>query len=377
MYGGRSSTSADADKVPGMLDRRRFIAATAAVTAGALWPAVPARAADPAPFAADARGVNVPRWLDQDDSAPPSDAVLDRLLEMGFTTLRLPVDVASDARQLRRVDEALRRLDRLGMAAILDMHPGGTMRALLESSPAEAHDAVAASWRDLSRVAAGYSPRRVALELLNEPPMEADIWLPLRDRLAGIVRENAPHHPIVYGAARYQGIWETVAQPPLADTNAIAAVHFYWPMGFTHQCQNWIDSPNARIGDLPFPATLDDPRIAAIRSALQQSGDLEALQALDTEYALPWNEALIAGDFIEISAWSSKNETPVLLNEFGAYGACVDPVSRAAWIAAVRRAAETVGIGWTYWELDDGFGLMTDRTDANSFDNGVIKALRS
>jgi endoglucanase len=358
-----------------MLNRRRFLTTTTALAATAALPAVAAKAAGTPRFTGAARGVNVPGWLERSDRVPPSDAVLDHLSQLGLTTLRLPVDGQTDSDTLRRIDAALKHLGHLDFAAILDMHPGESLGALLRTDPRQAGDVIAAAWQALGGVAAGHSPQHVALELLNEPPMEEDDWLPLRDRLAETVRRRAPRHPIIWGAARYQGIWETVDLPPLDDANSIAAIHFYWPMGFTHQCQDWGDDPTARIGDLPFPARIDDPQVMTIRRALEQAGDAEALQALDTDYAFPWNEGFIIEDFADIAAWSSRTGTPVILNEFGAYGACADPVSRANWIGSVRRAAEAVGIGWTYWELDHGFGLMGDRGEPGSFDISVLEAL--
>ena len=41
----------------------------------------------------------------------------------------------------------------------------------------------------------------------------------------------------------------------------------------------------------------------------------------------------------------------------------------------VRRAAEDCGIGWAYWELDDGFGLIADRADTGNFDEAMLGAL--
>ena len=54
---------------------------------------------------------------------------------------------------------------------------------------------------------------------------------------------------------------------------------------------------------------------------------------------------------------------------------CVDEKSRVAWIGAVRKAAEDAGVGWTYWELDQGFGFIKDRRSADGFDTALIDAL--
>jgi endoglucanase len=357
------------------LERRQFLSAAVAIAAAVAL--APAKAAAPSRPARSIRGVNIPAWFDQPGGAAPADQVLERLAELGLTTLRIPVDgeLLGDTATLGRIDAALDRLARLGLTTILDMHPGEPLRMLLERDPAEGARSATAAWDILSRVAARHSPADVWLELLNEPPLDAGDWLPLRDRLAATVRRNAPGHTIVWGAARYQGIWETLEQPPLDDANTIAAVHYYWPIGFTHQCQDWGDSPTARIGDLPFPAALDDPRVAVVRRALENGQDIEALETLDAEFRSPWIDATILADFARLEAWSADTGTPVVLNEFGVLNACVDAISRSHWTGTVRRAAEARGIGWTYWELDQGFGLMADRGDPQSFDETIIEAL--
>jgi endoglucanase len=357
------------------LNRRRFLAA--ATGAAATSVAVPAHAAAPPRLARAMRGVNVPGWFDQPGGAAPSDEVLERLVELGLTTLRIPIDGAllGDPRLVGAIDDALDRLQRHDIVTILDMHPGQSLAALLSQDPAAGGQSVTAAWEILSRLAAGHSPGKVWLELLNEPPLDAADWLPLRDRLAETVRRNAPDHTIVFGASRYQGIWETLEQPPLDDANAIAAIHFYWPVVFTHQCQSWGDGPTTRIGDLPFPATLNDLRVAAVRRALENARDTEALDTLDAEFASPWADETILAEFARLEAWSAATGTSVILNEFGVFNACVDAASRGHWTRSVRRAAEAHGVGWTYWDLDQGFGLMADRADAQSFDDTIIGAL--
>jgi endoglucanase len=64
-----------------------------------------------------------------------------------------------------------------------------------------------------------------------------------------------------------------------------------------------------------------------------------------------------------------------MLNEFGVLDFCVDAASRQAWTRAVRRAAEAHGISWAWWELDQGFGLIADRTRIEGFDEAMLAAL--
>jgi endoglucanase len=196
----------------------------------------------------------------------------------------------------------------------------------------------------------------------------------LRGRLAGIVRARC-EHTIVWGPARYQGIWEVDQTPPLDDRNSLAAVHYYAPMAFTHQCENWDSSPVGRLKDLPFPATRDAPAVTRLFTELQAAGDHRALAFLEDAFQQPWTEAQIASDFAGVAEWSRKNDCPVILDEFGALHFCSDPASRANWVRAVRRAAEANDMGWTYWELDYGFGFIGNRQSTEGFDRSLIDAL--
>jgi endoglucanase len=85
--------------------------------------------------------------------------------------------------------------------------------------------------------------------------------------------------------------------------------------------------------------------------------------------------AHIDADFRRLAAWASANRCPVMLNEFGVLNFCVDATSRANWVRAVRRAAEANGVGWSYWEADQGFGFIADRRSTAGIDPSMLEAL--
>ena len=328
-------------------------------------------------------GFNLPGWVDRPDSLAPSEAVLEELRRAGFESVRLPVsgeliaaeDRSASIAMLDRIGQATRQLLDAQFAVVLDMHPSGPLAHLLKAEPDEAADVLARAWSLLAERAADLPATEVNAELLNEPPLERQTWLALRDRLAEAVREKCPDHTLVWGPARYQGIWELADTPPLADPNTVAAVHYYTPMGFTHQCENWDSSPLGRLANLPFPASPDNPAVTALAAKLEQAGDKEASDFLAREFSSPWTAAHIDADFASAGEWSRANGCPVILNEFGVLDFCVDPASRAYWIRAVRQAAERNGIGWTYWEVDHGFGFIADRKSTDGFDAGIVDAL--
>lgn len=357
------------------LRRRQFLALTGASFFAGLSP--PSRGhADP--LSAPTRGINVPGWFDRADGVPPAGAVLEKLRHAGFETIRLPIDgdvVLSGATALRHVRQGIETLVAAGFSVLADMHPSIALYTLLRTDPVAGGGRVAEAWTALAAVIADLPADRIYPELLNEPPLEPQVWRSLRDRLASIVRAACPDHAIVWGPAPDQGIWQLDEIPPLPKGRQIAAVHFYAPMAFTHQCQSWGGSPLARIRDLPFPATRQTPRIREAIAALRAAGDEEAARLVMEQTATDWTEAAVRAQFRQAAEWSAATGCPVMLNEFGVLDFCVDVASRLAWTRAVRRAAAENGIGWAYWELDQGFGLIENRASTEGFDAAMLDAL--
>lgn len=328
--------------------------------------------------AAPSRGINIAGWFDREDGVAPTVAVLEKLRHCGFETVRLPIDgdiALAGAPALRAIRQGIEALLAAGFAVLADLHPAGPLHTALRTDPVAGGERVAQAWTALRAVIADLPADRVYPELLNEPPMASADWLPLRNRLAVILRATCPEHTIVWGPAPDQGIWQLSDTPPLYDARQIAAVHFYAPTAFTHQCQTWGTSPVARMHHLPFPATRDMPAIRESIASLRGKGDAEAAEHLEAQLATDWTEAVIRAQFRQAGGWSASAGCPVMLNEFGVLDFCVDAASRQAWTRAVRRAAEAHGIGWAWWELDQGFGLIKDRTRTEGFDEAMLAAL--
>ncbi|RRI00076.1 endoglucanase [Mesorhizobium tamadayense] len=325
------------------------------------------------------RGFNLPGWLDRDDGFAPTRATLEKLRQSGFETIRLPVngDLVSsgDPATLRRIQNGIGDLVASGFSVLLYMHPSGELVAAFRNDPEAAAEQVLQAWTVLRVVVADLPAQSVYPELLNEPPMERSAWLALRERIAATLRASCPRHTLVWGPARFQGIWEIAGTPPLADDNQIAAVHYYAPMAFTHQCKNWDASPLARIANLPFPASKDTATVIRQLSKLRAAGDEEAVRLVEDELSAPWTEARIAQDFADLGYWSATHGCPVMLNEFGVLNFCVDAESRASWVRAVRKAADANHVAWIYWELDQGFGFIRSRQSVEGFDGSMIAAL--
>ena len=80
----------------------------------------------------------------------------------------------------------------------------------------------------------------------------------------------------------------------------------------------------------------------------------------------------IRNSFRSAYLWGLVNNIPVHVGEFGAYQ-YGDMESRARWTQAVRVAADSFKMDWSYWELGAGFGFYDPNND--SFRLPLLQAL--
>lgn len=326
------------------------------------------------------RGFNIPRWIGSGRDEAPGLALLQKLRQIGFAAVRLPVDpldlVAPNGSDIAaQTVEATHMLQQLGYSVTLDMHGVGELGALFKTDPALARIYVEHAWDMLLKDAKDLPEATTFFELLNEPPMEADSWQSLGTALAQQVRAACPRHTLLWGPTRYQALWQLEDSTPPDDQNLIIAVHYYEPMSFTHQSADWAGPVMGALRQVSFPASADDKAIRDLKAKLESSGHKEALDLINRDFLKPWDAKRLHEDFAKAGRWSVQNNRPMVLNEFGVYGVGARPADRAQWIRAVREGAEKAGIAWTYWEMDGGFGFVNDRKSASSLDFTPLTAM--
>jgi endoglucanase len=255
----------------------------------------------------------------------------DRIKEAGFDSVRIPVRWATHTGPgpefvvvktfFDRVDWAIDQALSRGLVAIVNAHHDDA----LYKEPAKHETRLQATWR---QIAARYKdrPDRLYFELLNEPNggLTDEAWQAMFPKLLAIVRESNPRRPVIIGPGHWNNVDNLKSlQLPENDRMLITTFHYYNPFHFTHQGAEWAQGSQAWKGQT-WTGTPDQ------RDALRR-------------------------DFEKASKWSSENNRPIFLGEFGAYQAA-DMSSRATWTAAVAREAERLGFSWAYWEFASGFG---------------------
>jgi endoglucanase len=287
------------------------------------------------------RGINMGNMLEaprEGDWGLRLDPAYIDAVQGKFTTIRLPVrwsnhaaptaDATLDEFFAARVANGVDSMLGKGFYVILNMHHynqlfGDTlMPNEFAVDPLVLEERFVNMWRQIALRFHDRSPKLV-FELLNEPHgrIGGDAWNQLAAKALAAVREIDPTRTVIIGPGNYNNIAELAKLRLPNDKNLIVAIHNYDPFAFTHQGATW----------LPFKLP------TGVTCCSQQ------------------NRKAVMDAFDLASAWSTKNSYPLHLGEFGSLRG-IDIDSREAYTRMVRDAAESRGIGWTYWEFGSAFG---------------------
>lgn len=276
------------------------------------------------------RGVNVlgydPLWKDPARARfqPRHFAIIRK---GGFDFIRLVLqafdhmDAANrlDPKWLTTLDRVVKQASAAGLSVIIDEHDFNKC----SDDPDACAPKLKAFWQQIGERYRS-APNSVLFELLNEPhgKLDAEHWNALLAQIIPVVRASNPQRTLVIGPTN----WNSLAKLgdlrlPANDHNILVTFHYYEPFRFTHQGAPWSD--NRDLHDVPLT---------------------------------PADEARIRADLDTVAAWSKAHARPVLLGEFGAYDKSGIPIAdRARYVTTVRRAAESHGFPWAYWQFDSDF----------------------
>jgi endoglucanase len=353
----------------------------------------------------------------QDFADPPfadvSDAEfsaqLQTLRRTGFDFVRLAVDpgpfLQFQGSRRGALDRTL--IDRVklilasGLAVIVDFHPSDlqpdyTAQELTAGATAPIFRSYLQLLEHTAGLLGALGSDKVALELMNEPPVQPNAWQPMLESAYAAARSHSANLVLVLdggdeaSAAALLAIrTETFAKDPAI----LFSFHYYDPYQFTHQGASW--NPARYLADVPYPArarSLDDT-LTATEALIAQSDISEpqkslayqdAQARLEDYRASGFGASTIANDFREIARWAQAQGIPndrILLGEFGARETALQLVGaraaeRAQWFNDVRTAAEANGFGWAVWAYRGGGGFALTPNDAdNDIEPDIAQAL--
>lgn len=323
--------------------------------------------ANPELLVALQRGVNLPGWDLENAGDRPQTQQLRALRTNDFRHIRLPVDnrrLDASGDYIGDLYDQTITLLSLGFAVSIDLHPDDEIGRLARQDPAKAEAYLNRLWDKMLPMIRTLDPKRVAVELLNEPQIDQEPWMAMAKRLIARIRLLLPAHTIIVGPSGPQRHEMLSGMQPFDDDNIVYAVHYYDPFLFTHQGANWgaDNDPLRDLAGLPFPARASDKAVSDLRAKLAASGRRQAVAEIDNALQGDWNEAMIASAFSVMRDWSNRHKRPVIINEFGVLNFVAPRASRLRWLQAVNRQAASRCLGWTHWDFQDGFGLIDPAT---------------
>jgi hypothetical protein len=337
----------------------------------------------------------------------PTTNDLVALRKSGFDFIRLPIDpgplLALPGHERNQIMAEIERAINSSLAAdlsvVLDLHPNEathfwTGKQLLDEGPEGSFD----HFTELVVIAAQLLKRapsdRVALELINEPPLACDAprWQSQQKHLLAAARNVDSHMTIVLTGAcgsLPDGLLALVPPEP-RDDNVLYTFHYYKPYLFSHQGAIWMRrNPIYRyLRDVPWPASSGrlESSEAAFRAQVAADTSLSDNQregligmarlALTKYFEENADRSYIERHFFRIAEWREAHNIPanrILLGEFGAtkYAPAND---RARYLHDVRSSAETQGFSWAMWNLFDTMGLTLDDS-SRVLDREIVGAL--
>jgi len=333
------------------------------------------------------RGINLSMWYAQarDYSAERLAAYTTvedfRLVKsLGFDHVRLSINPEPlmlngapetlDPAAIARLDKTVAEITGTGLVAVLDIHPEMPyVEALGQGNEPAAK--FLTFWTTFAMHFAKTDPAKVYFEVLNEPHMEDSYrWAGIQSKAVPAIRAAAPKHTIIATGNHWGGVDGLLELEPVRDPNVIYSFHDYDPMTFTHQGASWSSGYLKTLRGVPYPSTPENVAPLVAVAAAE-----EAKKQLAKYGAERWDAGRVDKEIATVAAWGSQHGVPVWCGEFGVYIPYADPAARAAWLHDMRVALEAHGIGWSMWDYQGSFALVTKEDGKPAADPGLVAAL--
>jgi endoglucanase len=336
------------------VNRRDFLASSAAATAGLVLGTGTshAQAPVPQPRIPRWRGFNFPDLMAPGMGRAYQRADFELVAEWGFDFVRLPLSywvwskpeswLEIDEASLAPVDQAVEWGKELGLHVNINFHriPGYCVNGRerepeqLFDSPREsmqrALDAALLHWRTFATRYKGVPSERVSFDLFNEPPFMADQsrYVEVAKALIAAIREIDPRRLIVADGA-------DIGQTPvmgLVDQGVVQSTRGYLPKMVSHYTATWVPKAEFESFATPTWPMTDDRGVVWNREKLRAA-------LIDT-----WTPLVAAGVPVHVGEWGCHNRTP--------------HAAMLGWMSDLLALWKEAGWGWSMWNLRGGFGVL-------------------
>ena len=333
------------------------------------------------------RGINLSMWYAQarDYSAErlttyTTEDDFKLVRSLGFDHVRLSINPepliedghpdALEPAAIARLDKTVAEITATGLVVILDIHPEMPYVMALGQGNASVTNFFK-FWQAFATHYASTDPRQVYFEVLNEPHIEDSYrWAGIQSKAVEGIRAVAPHHTIIATGNRWGGVAGLLELEPIRDDNVIYSFHDYDPMAFTHQGATWSTPFLKQLHGVPYPSTPEN--IAPLLALETEDSGKQQLAHYGTER---WDAKHVDLEITTAATWGMQHKVPVWCGEFGVFRTYAEPAARARWLHDMRVALEAHNIGWSMWDYQGGFALITKANGKTSVDPPIAAAL--
>lgn len=265
---------------------------------------------------------------------------------------------------------AVREILDSGLAVVIVLQPESDFKGKVTTDDGLVEQ-LSDFWRALAHYFSQTDPERIFFEILNEPELtDSYRWQGIQAKLAAAIREGAPQNTILAVGGHWSSLEGLISLEPLRDRNVIYSFHYYEPYLFTHQGATWGSYSWHSVKGLRYPSNPDQ----AAKTASNVPNPADRLTIVRYGYE-SWSPDRIRSEIAQAEAWAQVKRVPVICDEFGVYRMGASSEDRAAWVADVRAALESDGIGWAIWDYSGNFGLVAKQDGKVIVDTAMLCAL--
>lgn len=284
----------------------------------------------------------------------------------GFKTVRIPICFSAwmqlkppynwdNLTGLEMADNFVKRSLANNLNVIIDLHHTEFDGSIPEAENAER---IVNLWVRIAKHYKNTDPERVFFELRNEPHhISSEAWRLQANQIIKSIREIDKKHTLIVGFEEWNGRKQMIDSKPFEDKNIIYTFHYYDPFLFTHQGATWAGVGGIEeIKFLPFPAKDENIKTPG-KAKGQWTENLIKAYGQDSQSEKMLKDLKAAKD------WSTKNNVPIFLGEFGSYRQFSSIEDRCRHAETVYSALAKLDIPNAWWEWDGGFNMFDKGTD--------------
>jgi endoglucanase len=252
-----------------------------------------------------------------------------------------------------------------GLPVVVDIHPQANFKNAELGSPTEFENYLGFMNAFARWLATRYSPNQIAFEFMTEPFGNYAEWTVMQYRIWETVRAAMPDHTLILSGDQTGRLFGLLDLHPVNDANVLYSFTTYDPFVFTLQGGAFAGDLIQNLKRVPYPSNPEiiNSSLTDIVANVPAASRATAQRSLLNYGEQAWKAEALNARFKRLADWNRffGGQLQLWCSEFGALGpeqGGVKAPDRYAFIADLRRALETNGIGWSYWSFNETFTVL-------------------